>query len=139
MSRSFAIVGAGFSGAVVARELAEGGHRVTIFERMPSPARKLLLAGLPSVAHAEALALCRRNESSTAPCPRMFFLMGMLHQAVGDLDRAESCLHKTLYLDADHDEALLALAVVATRRGDDRRAETYRRSAARVLERKGSS
>ena len=89
--------------------------------------------------HAEALALCRRNESSTAPCPRMFFLMGMLHQAVGDLDRAESCLHKTLYLDADHDEALLALAVVATRRGDDRRAETYRRSAARVLERKGSS
>ncbi|MFM9196072.1 MAG: CheR family methyltransferase [Planctomycetia bacterium] len=89
--------------------------------------------------HAEALALCRRYELSMAPCPRMFFLMGMLHQAVGDLERAEGCLHTTLYLDANHDEALLALAVVATRRGDGRMAETYRRTAARVLERKGAS
>ena len=32
MSRSFAIVGAGFSGAVVARELAEDGHRITVFD-----------------------------------------------------------------------------------------------------------
>jgi UDP-galactopyranose mutase len=30
--RSFAIVGAGFSGAVVARELAEAGHRVSVFD-----------------------------------------------------------------------------------------------------------
>lgn len=29
---SFAVAGAGFSGAVVARELAEAGHRVTVFE-----------------------------------------------------------------------------------------------------------
>ncbi|MEO5974397.1 MAG: FAD-dependent oxidoreductase, partial [Ilumatobacteraceae bacterium] len=32
VSRSFAIVGAGFSGAVVARELAEAGHRITVFD-----------------------------------------------------------------------------------------------------------
>lgn len=32
VSRSFAIVGAGFSGAVVARELAEAGHRVAVFD-----------------------------------------------------------------------------------------------------------
>ena len=32
VSRSFAIVGAGFSGATVARELAEAGHRCTVFD-----------------------------------------------------------------------------------------------------------
>lgn len=32
VSRSFAIVGAGFSGAVVARQLAEAGHRITVFD-----------------------------------------------------------------------------------------------------------
>ncbi len=32
VSRSFAIVGAGFSGAVVARQLAEAGHRVAVFD-----------------------------------------------------------------------------------------------------------
>ena len=33
--------------------------------------------------------------------------MGMLHQSAGDPDRAEGCFHKTLYLDADHEEAHL--------------------------------
>jgi len=32
VSRSFAIAGAGFSGAVVARQLAEAGHRVAVFD-----------------------------------------------------------------------------------------------------------
>ena len=32
VSRSFAIVGAGFSGAVVARQLAEAGHTATVFD-----------------------------------------------------------------------------------------------------------
>lgn len=86
--------------------------------------------------HAEALELCERCRQRLAPAPELFFLMGMLHQATGDLDRAEGCLHKTLYLDAAHDEALLALALLATRRGDVRMAETYRQSAARVLARK---
>jgi chemotaxis protein methyltransferase WspC len=86
--------------------------------------------------HAEALELCERCRQRLTPAPELFFLMGMLHQATGDLDRAEGCFHKTLYLDASHDEALLALALLATRRGDVRMAETYRQSAARVLARK---
>ena len=64
--------------------------------------------------------------------------MGMLHQSLGDLDRAEGCLHKTLYLDASHEEALLSLALLARQRGDTRMAETYRQSAARVLARKAA-
>jgi chemotaxis protein methyltransferase WspC len=89
--------------------------------------------------HAEAIALCERARQGLAPSPELFFLMGMIHQAAGDLDRAEACLHKTLYLDASHDEALLALALLATQRGDERMAETYRQSAARALARRPSS
>jgi chemotaxis protein methyltransferase WspC len=89
--------------------------------------------------HAEALALCSRSQQTAGPSARVFFLMGMLHQAVGELERAEACLQKTLYLDANHDEAFLSLAHIASQRGDDRMAEQYRRSAARVLARKGAS
>ena len=70
------------------------------------------------------------------PSPELFFLMGMLHQSAGDLDRAEGCFHKTLYLDGGHEEALLALALVARQRGDLAMAEQYRQSAARALARK---
>jgi len=89
--------------------------------------------------HLEALELCERHRAALPPSPELFFLMGMLHQSLGDLDRAEGCLHKTLYLDAAHEEALLALALLARQRGDTRMAETYRQSAARVFARKASS
>lgn len=85
---------------------------------------------------AEALALCDAHARQAGPAPQLFFLMGMLHQSAGDLDRAEGCFHKTLYLDATHDEALLALALLATQRGDAAMAEKYRQSAARILARR---
>lgn len=43
--RDVAIVGAGPAGLFAAEIIAGAGHRVTVYERMPSPARKLLLAG----------------------------------------------------------------------------------------------
>jgi chemotaxis protein methyltransferase WspC len=106
----------------------------------PTPVLANVLAAAGALAnqqrHAEALELCERSRQQLAPAPELFFLMGMLHQAAGDLDRAEGCFHKTLYLDATHDEALLSLALLATRRGDPRMADKYRQSAARVLARK---
>ncbi|MEI6240556.1 MAG: protein-glutamate O-methyltransferase CheR [Planctomycetia bacterium] len=86
----------------------------------------------------DALALCDAHAREVGPAPQLFFLMGMLHQSAGDLDRAEGCFHKTLYLDAAHDEALLALALLAAQRGDPAMAEKYRQSAARILARKAS-
>jgi chemotaxis protein methyltransferase WspC len=88
--------------------------------------------------HLEALELCERSRTALPPSPELFFLMGMLHQSLGDADRAEGCFHKTLYLDSAHEEALLALALLARQRGDDRMADTYRQSAARVLARKAA-
>jgi len=87
---------------------------------------------------ADALALCEAHAREAGPAPALFFMMGMLHQSAGDLDRAEGCFHKTLYLDAAHDEALLALALLAAQRGDSAMAEKYRQSAARILARKAA-
>ena len=44
-ARDIAIIGAGPAGLIAAERLAGAGHRVTIYERMASPARKFLLAG----------------------------------------------------------------------------------------------
>jgi len=85
---------------------------------------------------ADALAWCERHRPMLPPSPQLFFLMGMLHQSAGDFDRAEGCFHKTLYLDASHEEALLALALLARQRGDATMAEQYRQSAARAIGRK---
>ncbi|RYE29920.1 MAG: TIGR03862 family flavoprotein [Hyphomicrobiales bacterium] len=43
--REIALIGAGPAGLIAAERLADAGHRVTIYERMASPARKFLLAG----------------------------------------------------------------------------------------------
>ena len=109
-------------------------------ERVPSLQEVLDEAGALANRrrHLDALELCERARLRLAPAPELFFLMGMLHQSLGDLDRAEGCFHKTLYLDATHEEALLALALLAQQRGDARMAETYRQSAARALARKGA-
>lgn len=44
-AKNIAIIGAGPAGLIAAERLAGAGHRVTIYERMASPARKFLLAG----------------------------------------------------------------------------------------------
>ena len=59
--------------------------------------------------------------------------MGMICQAAGDRRRAEDCFHKTVYLDPTHDEALLALALLAERRGDHDAAAGFRRRAERSV------
>lgn len=87
----------------------------------------------------EAIQRCEAHARQFGPSPEIFFMTGMLHQSAGDLDRAEACFHKTLYLDPVHEEAALALALVASRRGDARMAEKYRESASRVFARKGAS
>jgi chemotaxis protein methyltransferase WspC len=103
-------------------------------EDLLQTARRLADAGR----HAEAIVLCDRHLRNSGPSAEAYFLLGMLHQAGDDLSQAEACLQKTLYLDACHEEAILALASLATRRGDETRADRYRETAQRVRGRRRS-
>ncbi len=51
-----AIIGAGPAGLIAAERLSAAGHAVTIFERMPTPGRRFLMAGVGglNVTHSEA-------------------------------------------------------------------------------------
>ncbi len=66
---NIAIIGAGPAGLFAAERLAGAGHRVTIYERMPSPARKFLMAGRGglNITHSEPLAhmLARYGKESS--------------------------------------------------------------------------
>jgi len=57
-TKNAAVIGAGPAGLMAAEHLAEAGLKVTIYERMASPARKLLMAGRGglNLTHSEDLA-----------------------------------------------------------------------------------
>jgi chemotaxis protein methyltransferase WspC len=88
--------------------------------------------------YVEAARLVDRAIAGGDASARAYFLAGMIGQAAGDLVRAEAALLKAVYLDAQHDEALLALALLARRRGDMAAESVYRRRAERVRARKGA-
>ncbi len=55
--KRIAIIGSGPSGLMAAEIMAEAGHQVTVYDRMPSAGRKLLMAGRGglNLTHSEAL------------------------------------------------------------------------------------
>jgi chemotaxis protein methyltransferase WspC len=69
---------------------------------------------------------------------RAYFLLGLIAQAAGHRDRAEGHYAKAIYLDPQHDEALMAMALLARRKGDIAGESAYRKRADRVLARKGA-
>ena len=75
----------------------------------------------------------RQNASSAAA----WYLLGVVRDAAGDRSRAAECFAKTLYLEPDHQEALLQRALHAEQTGDLAAAERFRRRIARVQERSG--
>jgi chemotaxis protein methyltransferase WspC len=89
--------------------------------------------------HDEAIRLIDKQIRAKGPNAPAYHLMGIIFQAAGDRDRAERCFHKAVYLDPYHDEALLALALLADRRGDSAAASGYRRRAERALAAKEAS
>lgn len=87
--------------------------------------------------HEEAAAACERT-LRIRPTAIAYTLLGMIRQAAGRSEDAEQCFERAVYLDAHHEEALLALALLAERRGNVDQAAKYRRRAERAFQEKAS-
>ena len=87
--------------------------------------------------YAEATRLVEGHLGRGQQDARSHFLLGMIHQAAGKRAEAEAELLKAVYLDPEHDEALLDLALLARRRGDMAAEALFRRRAERVRARQG--
>lgn len=59
-------------------------------------------------------------------------LLGTVHLALEDVDRAHECFFRAVYLDPDHEPALLQLALLCSRLGDPVQSARYRRRARRA-------
>jgi chemotaxis protein methyltransferase WspC len=71
----------------------------------------------------EALACCEQNLRSQPASAETFHLIGLLHDAAGRVREAAEHYRKALYLDPQHPEALVHLAVALQKEGDARGAQ----------------
>jgi len=74
----------------------------------------------------EAAALCEEQMREHGPSAQAFYLMGLICSADGRLYAADRCYRKALYLDQNHVEAMMHLAVLLEEQGDKRGAKRLR-------------
>jgi chemotaxis protein methyltransferase WspC len=95
-------------------------------------ARRLADAGQLREAAARCEAVLRENPSSA----QAYFLLGLVREAGGDAT-AIDCYRKTLYLQPDHYDALLQMALLAEKNGDAASAGIFKRRAQRLKTEEG--
>jgi chemotaxis protein methyltransferase WspC len=119
------------------RPLAAMPAASTISWKPPAPAALEEAVRLADAGrHGEAAEHCERVIRQSGPSAPAYYLLGVVRRAGGDRDQAERCFEKAVYLDRGHEEALLALALLAQRRGDSAVAANYRRRAERASQEK---
>jgi len=80
----------------------------------------------------KAAALCQDLLQENPQLAEAHFMLGVIRAAAGQVQAAEECLNRSLYLDADFYDALIHLSLLKARRGDEAGAERLRRHAKRV-------
>jgi chemotaxis protein methyltransferase WspC len=83
----------------------------------------------------QAMEVCETMLNESNASAGAYYLMGILCESVGDEKRAEQMFHKTVYLDPNHEEALVHLSLHAERVGNPDAAASYRRRVKRISER----
>ena len=103
----------------------EAGTSETIGSKMFQTARAAADAGDLR----RAADIAERIHSSGDRSLALMELLGAVHLGLGDSTRAESAWRQVVYLDPQNVDALLHLAILAERRGDDALAQRYRHRA----------
>lgn len=80
----------------------------------------------------EAATICDRYLKVPEKQAQAYYLLGLIHTATGQADRAEQHLRKAIYLDPRHYESLVHLALLVGQKGDTANAELLRRRAERA-------
>ena len=83
----------------------------------------------------DASRLCEESLRQDGASAAAWYLLGVVREAAGDRRRAAECYTKTLYLEPNHEEALLHHALLAEQNGDLATAAQLRRRIVRVQER----
>jgi chemotaxis protein methyltransferase WspC len=85
----------------------------------------------------EAEALCEAHLRQHGHAAKAFFLLGLVRDNADDLEAAREYYRKALYLEPNHYEALMHLACLTDKAGDQAGALVLRNRARRLTERGG--
>jgi len=80
----------------------------------------------------EAAELCQAQLREQGPSAQTYYLLGLVRDAGGETSQAVTCYRKALYLEPNHQEALLQLALLAEKDGDPDKAHLLRQRARRA-------
>ena len=118
------------------------------FAKRLFPARKKSDDVLPDLEIARKLAdkgefhkatdICESYLDQCGPSAQAFFLLGIIRNAVDDVNQAEKLFRKALYLDPNHEETLVFLSLLAEKTGDITEAKNLKQRIARLKNNTGS-
>lgn len=87
---------------------------------------------------AEAAVLCENHLREHGPAADAYYLLGLVHDAGRDPENAQNFFGKAVYLQPNHYEALVHLALLAEKSGAAQDAVRWRQRAERVARRRGA-
>ena len=88
---------------------------------------------------ADAAALCERSLREQGASAQVYYLLGLVHDAGSEAENARECFNKAVYLEPNHYDALVQLALLAERQGEARNAALLRQRAQRAAQRRGKT
>jgi chemotaxis protein methyltransferase WspC len=83
----------------------------------------------------EAAQICERSLREKGPSACAFYLLGLIRDCAGERQQADLFYRKALYLEPDHHEALIHLALLNEKSGNDATAKVFKDRARRLQER----